>query len=62
MNRCNRRHTDKTEESFSNLAPTFSGKQQAYDLAFPLLEGLGEEVERVAGIEPAWPFRDLSSF
>ena len=35
--------------------PVFSGKQQAYDLAFPLLERLGEEVERVAGIEPAWP-------
>ncbi len=35
--------------------PVFSGKQQAHDLAFPLLERLGEEVERVEGIEPSWP-------
>ena len=55
MIRCNRRHTDKPKERFSNLAPVFSGKQQACELAFPLLERLGEEVERVAGIEPAWP-------
>jgi hypothetical protein len=39
--------------------PVFSGKQQAHDLAFPLLERLGEEVERVEGIEPSWPFFSL---
>jgi hypothetical protein len=59
MNRCNRRPPDKLEERIRNLAPTFSGKQQAYDLAFPLLERLGEEVERVEGIEPSWPFLGL---
>ena len=55
MNRCNRRPTDKLEKRFSNLVLVFSGKQQAYVLAFPLLQGFGGEVERVAGIEPAWP-------
>ena len=55
MNRCNRRPPDKLEERIRNLAPTFSGKQQACELACPVLERLGEEVERVAGIEPAWP-------